>query len=41
MVIARIWKGAVRREDGDEYAKYMEETGIARGAGEGRVLSGG
>jgi heme-degrading monooxygenase HmoA len=28
-VIARIWKGAVRREDGDTYAKYIEETGLA------------
>lgn len=22
-MIARIWNGAVRREDGDEYARYM------------------
>jgi heme-degrading monooxygenase HmoA len=28
-VIARIWKGAVRREDGDAYARYMQATGIA------------
>ncbi len=28
-MIARIWKGAVRREDGDAYAKYIEETGFA------------
>jgi heme-degrading monooxygenase HmoA len=28
-VIARIWKGAVRREDGDAYAAYMRDTGIA------------
>ncbi|HET6770834.1 MAG TPA: hypothetical protein VFH75_04255 [Actinomycetota bacterium] len=28
-MIARIWKGAVRRQDGDEYARYMRETGIA------------
>jgi heme-degrading monooxygenase HmoA len=28
-VIARIWKGAVRPEDGDTYAKYIEETGLA------------
>jgi heme-degrading monooxygenase HmoA len=28
-MIARIWKGAVRREDGDAYARYMEETGLA------------
>jgi hypothetical protein len=29
MMIARIWKGAVRREAGDEYARYMAATGIA------------
>ncbi len=28
-MIARIWKGAVRREDGDAYAAYMRDTGIA------------
>ena len=28
-MIARIWKGAVRRRDGDSYAAYMRETGIA------------
>ena len=28
-MIARIWKGAVRREDGDAYASYMQSTGIA------------
>lgn len=28
-MIARIWKGAVRREDGDAYAEYMLATGIA------------
>lgn len=28
-MIARIWKGAVRREHGDEYAQYMQDTGIA------------
>jgi heme-degrading monooxygenase HmoA len=27
-MIARIWTGAVRRKDGDEYAKYMQDTGI-------------
>jgi heme-degrading monooxygenase HmoA len=27
-VIARIWKGAVRLTDGDEYAAYMRRTGI-------------
>ena len=28
-MIARIWKGAVRRQDGDAYARYMQETGVA------------
>ena len=28
-MIARIWKGAVRRGDGDAYAAYMRETGVA------------
>jgi heme-degrading monooxygenase HmoA len=28
-MIARIWKGAVRRGDGDAYARYMRETGVA------------
>ena len=28
-MIARTWRGAVRREDGDAYAAYMEDTGIA------------
>ncbi len=28
-MIARIWKGAVRRQDGDDYARYMRETGVA------------
>jgi heme-degrading monooxygenase HmoA len=28
-MIARIWNGAVRRLDGDAYAAYMNETGIA------------
>jgi heme-degrading monooxygenase HmoA len=28
-MIARIWKGAVRKEDGDPYAEYMRETGVA------------
>jgi heme-degrading monooxygenase HmoA len=27
-MIARIWKGAVRRPDGDAYATYMNETGV-------------
>jgi heme-degrading monooxygenase HmoA len=28
-MIARMWRGAVRREDGDAYARYMQATGIA------------
>lgn len=28
-MIARTWRGAVRREDGDAYAAYMQETGVA------------
>ena len=28
-MIARIWRGAVRRQDGDDYASYMRETGVA------------
>jgi heme-degrading monooxygenase HmoA len=28
-MIARIWKGAVRREDADEYARYMHDTGVS------------
>lgn len=28
-MIARVWKGAVRREDADAYAEYMRGTGIA------------
>jgi hypothetical protein len=27
-MIARIWKGAVRRADGDNYADYIRETGF-------------
>lgn len=27
-MIARIWRGAVRIEDADAYARYMEETGV-------------
>jgi heme-degrading monooxygenase HmoA len=27
-MIARIWKGAVRREDGDAYADYIRDTGL-------------
>src|SRR4029453_11730647 len=44
-MIARIWKGAVRRRDGDAYARYMQDTGVAGYAGPpgnrgGRVLGG-
>jgi len=28
-MIARIWRGAVRREDADEYADYIANTGRA------------
>jgi heme-degrading monooxygenase HmoA len=28
-MIARIWKGAVRRGDADAYAAYLDETGFA------------
>jgi heme-degrading monooxygenase HmoA len=28
-MIARIWRGAVRREDADAYVAYIGETGIA------------
>lgn len=28
-MIARTWKGAVRREDADAYAAYMLDTGVA------------
>ena len=27
-VIARLWKGSVRREDADVYADYIRETGF-------------
>jgi heme-degrading monooxygenase HmoA len=32
-VIARVWRGAVRRQDGDAYADYMRQTGVAAYAG--------
>jgi heme-degrading monooxygenase HmoA len=32
-LIARIWRGAVRKDDGDTYAGYMEDTGVAGYAG--------
>jgi heme-degrading monooxygenase HmoA len=28
-LIARIWKGAVREQDGDAYAEYMRNTGVS------------
>jgi heme-degrading monooxygenase HmoA len=28
-MIARTWRGSVRRSDADAYAKYIEETGFA------------
>ena len=28
-MIARTWRGAVKREDGDAYADYIDRTGIA------------
>lgn len=28
-MIARVWKGAVRKEDSDAYSVYMQETGVA------------
>jgi heme-degrading monooxygenase HmoA len=29
-MIARIWRGKVRAQDADEYAAYVQETGIKR-----------
>ena len=28
-MIARIWRGAVRSDDADEYAQYIRDTGFA------------
>jgi heme-degrading monooxygenase HmoA len=28
-MIARTWRGAVRRSDADEYSAYLQETGVA------------
>jgi antibiotic biosynthesis monooxygenase (ABM) superfamily enzyme len=28
-MIARIWRGATRAEDAEEYAAYVEQTGLA------------
>ena len=27
-MIARVWKGAVRKEDSGAYSEYMQETGV-------------
>jgi len=27
-MLARIWKGVTRAEDGDAYVRYLEETGL-------------
>jgi heme-degrading monooxygenase HmoA len=32
-MIARLWRGAVRKSDGDAYARYMLDTGVAGYAG--------
>jgi heme-degrading monooxygenase HmoA len=32
-MIARVWRGAVRREDAEAYGAYINETGIAEYAG--------
>ena len=32
-MIARIWRGAVRKDDADAYAEYMLATGVAGYAG--------
>jgi antibiotic biosynthesis monooxygenase (ABM) superfamily enzyme len=29
-VIARVWRGATRAEDGEAYAAYVEETGLTK-----------
>ena len=28
-MIARIWRGAVRKRDGDAYAGYIQDTGVS------------
>ena len=28
-MIARVWRGAVRQEDGDVYEQYIRDTGVA------------
>jgi heme-degrading monooxygenase HmoA len=32
-MIARIWKGAVRRHDGDAYPRHMQDPGVTDHAG--------
>lgn len=32
-MIARIWRGAVEKADGDAYAQYLQQTGVAGYAG--------
>ena len=32
-MIARLWRGAVRKDDADAYAEYMQDTGVAGYAG--------
>lgn len=32
-MIARTWRGAVRKDDADAYAEYMQTTGVAGYAG--------
>jgi heme-degrading monooxygenase HmoA len=27
-MIARVWRGAVRKRDGDAYARYIRDTGV-------------
>ncbi len=28
-MIARVWRGAVKRDDAEEYAQYIRDTGFA------------
>jgi sirohydrochlorin ferrochelatase len=34
-VIARVWRGATRAADGEAYAAYVEETGMATARADG------
>ena len=36
-MIARVWRGATRAEDGDAYAAYIEETGMKGARASGRA----